>query len=271
MPCVPCSWETQFEANKLGGLSFSCCRQNTSECRYFEKHQKQCLKLFKLFREVTISFVSITFNRLICFFRTVKQNRYTNVFCNALTYSGEPVIGDACMKRFSCKGIQPRTFLPSLSPPRTRWVDVVEHPFSRNRSITPQRPFYTCRSFYQASSFRWEFREPERWSPSKLDEMGYETSVLPFVSLFHHAFSLKTLLPMGINVQRLQVSACGRIVILCSDKKREAIINKHTEKHRTSPFFSWMQSFPVVYKMSMNSYNFLPSNAELFCYRCLQI
>jgi len=40
---------------------------------------------------------------------------------------------------------------------------------------------------------------------------------------------------MGINVQRLQVSACGRIVILCSDKKREAIINKHTEKHRTSP------------------------------------
>jgi len=101
--------------------------------------------------------------------------------------------------------------------------------------------------------------------------MGYETSVLPFVSLFHHAFSLKTLLPMGINVQRLQVSACGRIVILCSDKKREAIINKHTEKHRTSPFFSRMQSFPVVYKMSMNSYNFLPSNAELFCYRCLQI
>ena len=200
MPCVPCSWETQLDANKLGGLSFSCCRQNTSEYRYFEKHQKRCLKLFKLFREVTISFVSITFNRLIRFFRTVKQNRYTIVFLQSLHFQQANLsLGIACKKRFSCKGIQPRTFLPSLSPPRTRWVDVVEHPFSRNRPITPQRPIYTCRSFYQASSLPWEIRKPERRSPSKLDEMGYETSVLPIVSLFHHAFSLKTLLPGGIQ------------------------------------------------------------------------
>jgi len=57
--------------------------ENTSAYRYFDKHLKQCLKLLELFREVTISFVSITFNRLIRFFRTVKQNKYTNVFRGA--------------------------------------------------------------------------------------------------------------------------------------------------------------------------------------------
>lgn len=200
MPCVACFWETQLGTNKRVGLFYPPRRQNTSEYRYFNKHLEQCLKLLKLSREVTISFVSITFNRLIRFFRTVKQNRYTNVFLQCLHFKqANLLLGNACKKRFSCKGIQPRTFLPSPSPPRTRWVDVVEHPFSRNRPITLQRPICIWWSFYQASSFRWEFREPEKSSPSKLDEMGYETSVLPFVSLFHHAFSLKTLLPESIQ------------------------------------------------------------------------
>ena len=135
-----------------------------------------------------------------------------------------------------------------LSSSRTRWVDVVEHPFSRNRSATFQRPFYTWFSSSRASSFRWEFREPEIWSPSNLDatEMKFPFYLLSLFSVT--LFRWNHCCPEAHNVQRQQIRSCSRIVILWCDKKREAIIAIHTEHDRTSPAFSWMQSFRLCTK-----------------------